>query len=189
MNMKKITVSIVTMLTALALTAPVYAAGEYKGTSGAKTESGELKAGSGQQSQMSQSQSAEEILGMSVVSRDGENLGEIQDLKIDTRTGRINYVTVQKGGVMGIGGQEGIPVPLEAFQFTAENAKLTVDKTKLDNVPKQSGMSDQEFQRNLQSHYGISPAWQEGQSGSQMQMSPGESGQSGRQMQQQQRSQ
>lgn len=161
--MKKITVSIVTMLAALALTAPVYAAGEYKGTSGAKTESGELKGG--QQRSMSQAQSAEQILGMSVVSRDGENIGEIQDIKLDTRTGRVNYVTVQKGGVMGIGGEEGIPVPLEAFQFTEENAKLTVDKTKLDNAPKQSGMSDQEFQRGLQSHYGISPAWQEGQPG------------------------
>lgn len=194
--MKKITVSIVTMFAALALTAPVYAAGEYKGTSGAKTESGELKAGSGQQSQTmsqrsqsgSQAQSAEEILGMSVVSRDGENIGEIQDIKLDTRTGRVNYVTVQKGGVMGIGGEEGIPVPLEAFQFTQENAKLTVDKSKLDNAPKQSGMSDQEFQRGLQSHYGISPAWQEGQPGMQ---SPGTQspqmkmeGESGRQQQQ-----
>lgn len=161
--MKKITVSIVTMLATLALTAPVYAAGEYKGTSGTKTEqSGDLKAGGKQSQSMSRSQSAEEILGMKVVSRDGENIGEIQDLKIDTRSGRVNYVTVQKGGVMGIGGEEGIAVPLEAFQFTSENAKLTVDKTKLDNAPKQSNMSDQEFQRDLQSHYGISPAWQEG---------------------------
>jgi len=176
--MKKITVSIVTMLAALALTAPVYAAGEYKGTSGAKTESGDVKAGSAQQSQSmsqrsqsgAQNQSAEEILGMSVVSRDGEKIGEIQDIKLDTRTGRVNYVTVQKGGVMGIGGEEGIPVPLEAFQFTSENAKLTVDKNKLDNAPKQSGLSEQEFQRNLQSHYGISPTWHEGQSGMQ---SPG----------------
>ncbi|OGR19915.1 MAG: hypothetical protein A2X81_02675 [Desulfobacterales bacterium GWB2_56_26] len=184
--MKKITVSIVTMFAALALTAPVYAAGEYKGTSGAKTESGELKAGSGQQQRsMSQAQSAEEILGMSVVSRDGENIGEIQDIKLDTRTGRVNYVTVQKGGVMGIGGEEGIPVPLEAFQFTQENAKLTVDKSKLDNAPKQSGMSDQEFQRGLQSHYGISPAWQEGQPGMQ---SPGTQSPQMK-MEQQQRSQ
>lgn len=177
--MKKITVSIVTMLAALALTAPVYAAGEYKGTPGAKTEAGR------QQSQsMMQSQSAEEILGMSVVSRDGENLGEIQDIKIDTRNGRINYVTIQKGGVMGIGGEEGIPVPLEAFQFTNENAQLTVDKNKLDTAPKQAGASDQEFQRNLHSHYGVSPAWQEGGQQMSPQMSP-ESGQPGRQMQQQ----
>ena len=154
--MKKITVSIVTMLAALALTAPGYAAGEK-----AKSQAG----ATGQQTQQmsqSQSQSAEDILGMSVVAQDGEDLGQIQDLRIDTRTGRINYVTVQKGGVMGIGGEQGIPVPLEAFQFTDENARLTVDKNKLDNAPQQAGMSDQEFQRNLHSHYGISPAWQEG---------------------------
>lgn len=163
--MKKITVSIVTMLAALALTAPVYAAGEYKGTSGTKSQQSQSMS---QRSQTGgQTQSAEQILGMSVVSRDGEKLGEIQDIKLDTRTGRVNYVTVQKGGVMGIGGEEGIAVPLEAFQFTNENAKLTVDKSKLDNAPKQSGMSDQEFQRDLQSHYGISPTWQEDRSGMQ----------------------
>lgn len=165
--MKKITVSIVTMLAALALTAPVYAAGEYKGTTGTKTESGQSQSMSERSKSGGQIQSAEEILGMSVVARDGEKLGEIQDIKVDTRTGRVNYVTVQKGGVMGIGGEEGIPVPLEAFQFTNENAQLTVDKSKLDNAPKQSGMSDQEFHRDLQSHYGISPAWKEGQPGMQ----------------------
>lgn len=200
--MKKITVSIVTMLAALALTAPVYAAGEYKGTTGTKSESGQHSQSMSQRSQSgAQIQSAEEILGMSVVSRDGEKLGEIQDIKVDTRTGRVNYVTVQKGGVMGIGGEEGIAVPLEAFQFTNDNAKLTVDKSKLDNAPKQSGMSDQEFQRDLQSHYGISPAWQEGQPGMQsttpgsQSTTPGSSQSphmqmdSGSQRQQQQRSQ
>ena len=155
--MEKITVTIATMLTTLMLTAPLYAAGDYnKSTSGASASK------QSQSQSMSQAESADKLIGMKVVSRDGENIGEIQDLKIDTRNGRVNYVTVQKGGVMGIGGEEGIPVPLEAFQFTTENAKLTVDKTKLDNVPKQSNMSDQEFQRDLQSHYGISPAWHEG---------------------------
>lgn len=170
--MKKITVSVVTMLTALALTVPAYAAGE-------KTTGQQSQQMSQQSQQMSQRQSAEEILGMSVVSRDGENLGEIQDIKIDTKNGRISYLTVQKGGVMGIGGEEGIAVPLEAFQFTQDNARLTVDKNKLDTAPKAAGMSDQEFQRNLHSHYGVSPAWQQGgqsgmQSGSQstQQMSP-----------------
>lgn len=140
----------------MALASPLYAAGEYKGTEGSKQSQSQLQ---------SQSQSAEQILGMSVVAQDGENIGEIQDIKIDTRNGRINYVTVQKGGVMGIGGDEGIAVPLEAFQFTGENAQLTVDKTKLDNAPKQEDLSDQGFQQELQSHYGVSPAWQEGQPG------------------------
>jgi sporulation protein YlmC with PRC-barrel domain len=102
---------------------------------------------------------------MTVVLRDGENIGKIQDLKIDARNGRVNYVTVEKGGEMGV---EGIPVPLAAFQFTKENAKLTVDKSKLDNAPKQSNMSDQEFQRDLENHYGISPTWSGGQSDSSM---------------------
>ena len=65
-----------------------------------------------------------------------------------------------KGGVLGIGGED-IAVPLEAFSFSAETNKATlvVDKSMLDNAPQKADLSDAEFQRELQSHYGVSPAW------------------------------
>ena len=128
-----------------------------------------------QDSQINQShaRSARDLLGMNIVSKKGEDIGEIQDLKVDTATGRISYVTVQKGGVLGIGGKEGIAVPIEAFSFTKDKAKLLVDKSKLDNAPKQANMNDAAFQRGLESHYGVSPSWQEKRDESQhMNMSP-----------------
>ncbi len=150
--MNKMTVSLITIMTSLALTTPIYAASDYHNSSSNQTTLN--------QKQDSQARSARDLLGMDIVSRTGENIGEIQDLKIDTDTGRVSYVTVQKGGVLGIGGKEGIAVPIEAFSFSKDNAKLLVDQSKLDTAPKQANMNDAEFRRGLDSHYGISPSWQ-----------------------------
>lgn len=109
-----------------------------------------------------ESHSAKKLMGLSVVSQQDEKIGEIQDIMLDIQSGRITFVTLSKGGVLGIGGEEGIAVPLEALRFdpAAGQATLTVDKNKLENAPKQADMSSQDFQRELQSHYGVSPAWQ-----------------------------
>jgi sporulation protein YlmC with PRC-barrel domain len=109
---------------------------------------------------LSRTESADQIIGLPVVAQDGENLGEIEDLKLDTRTGRIDYVVVEKENAMGVGEEVAVAVPLGALQFTDENARLTVDKSKLANVPNPAMMSDQEFQENLNTHYGIAPTWQ-----------------------------
>lgn len=156
----------ITILTSLALLSPLYAAPPVEMHRGRTYyQEPELERGlSGSQPQaqsqwQSESHTAEEILGMPVVSQDGENLGEIQNITIDTETGRINYVTVRQAGATGV--EEDVAVPLEAFDFTDENARLMVDKNTLDNAPRRSEISDREFQRQLESHYGVSPAWRD----------------------------
>lgn len=154
--MKKRTLSLVAMMASLALTSPLYAAGNNQNTTTNTTMMNQSR-----EMHVDQFQSADKLLGMTIESKNGENIGEIQDLKIDTNTGRVNYVTVQVGGVLGIGGREGIAVPLEAFRFADDKAMLTVDQNKLNDVPKRADMSDSEFQRDLESHYGVSPAWKD----------------------------
>lgn len=152
--MKKMTVSLVTIMTSLALSIPVYAATESQET--AATQQDQLL-----QSEKSLTRSADELIGMTIVSRNGEDLGEIQDIKIDIGTGKISHITVTKGGLLGVGGTKDIAVPLEAFSFSEDNVRLMVDESKLDSAPQQADMADEDFQRGLESHYGISPAWQE----------------------------
>ncbi len=157
--MKKMTVSLITIMTSLALTSPLYAATDYQNSQKSATTLNQSE-----NSQInSQALSASKLLGMDIVSQNGEDIGEIQDIKLDPKSGRINYVTIQKGGVLGIGEEEGIAVPLEAFNFTEDKAKLLVDQNKLDTAPKQADMNDNDFRRDLDSHYGISPAWDERQ--------------------------
>lgn len=152
--MKKITISLVAVMATLALNCPLYAAGDY--------QQSQQKSQTSARQSSSSSQSAQELLGMKIVSPQGEEIGQIEDIKLNTQSGRINHVTVSKGAVLGVGGEK-IAVPLAAFSFDAQadQATLTVDKSKLDNAPQQANMSDDEFSRELQSHYGVSPTWQQ----------------------------
>lgn len=152
--MKKMIVSLMAIATSLALSAPVYAAKADQETT-ARHQDGLL------QSERSLTRSADEMIGMTIVSRNGEKLGEIQDIKIDIGTGKISHISVTRGGFLGVGGTKDIAVPLEAFSFSENNVRLMVDESKLDNAPHQADMADEDFQSGLESHYGISPAWQE----------------------------
>ncbi|MFO7604821.1 MAG: PRC-barrel domain-containing protein [Desulfurivibrionaceae bacterium] len=151
--MKKTTISLITVMAAFLLTCSAFAAGEKTDKSAGATES----------YQMGQSQipSADELRGMKVVNQNGEEIGQIEEANIDSQTGQVNYVTLSRGGVLGVG-EDQIAAPVEAFSFDKEQqqAQLIVDETKLDNVPAQADMDDKSFQRELESHYGVSPAWE-----------------------------
>lgn len=155
--MKKLLMTAIALMAMVALGSPLYAAGGQEKASGQKQQAGSME----QQAGSMQIQSARELMGMGITSQGGEKVGSIQDIKLDTETGRVKYVTISKGGVLGVGGERGIPVPLEAFSFTDKGATLTVDTGKLDTAPQPSGMADENFQQKLESHYGVSPAWQQ----------------------------
>lgn len=173
--MKRIIHSVLTVLASLALVSPLYAEGEWshqaRGTTfyqnteleGGNTD--EIKETAGRsvevRSSLSRAESAGQLIGLPVVARDGENIGEVQDLKVDTSTGRIDYVIVEREDAMGVGESVAVAVPLGALQFTDDNARLTVDKSKLNNVPNPALMSESEFHQGLHTHYGIAPTWQE----------------------------
>ena len=144
---------------------PLFAAGDYSsGKSGTDTMStSDSNTMSTSNSATSQIQSPEKLKGMEVVSQTGDKLGKIENVNTDPQSGDIRFVTISKGSVLGIGGNE-IAIPKEAFRVdqSKEQVTLTVNEDKLDNVPKQSNMSDDEFQRNLEQHYGVAPAWNEG---------------------------
>jgi len=160
--MKKVTTTLVAGIAMLALASPLYATGEKKMTTDTQQQTGTSQSLSGgQQTGSMQSQSAEGIKGFEVYSQTGEKIGEITDIRSDKQSGAVQFVTFTKGGVMGIGGKD-TAVPLGAFKLDRENqrATLTVSEDKLNNGPAQAGKSDQDFQRELSSHYGIAPAWE-----------------------------
>lgn len=136
--------------------APGQQAGVSKSQSAQKTE-----ASSTQMTGVSQSQSAEKNLkGYDVFTQSGEKIGKISEVRTDKQSGQVQFVTLTKGGVMGMGGNDTI-VPLGAIKLDRQNerATLTVSEDKLKNGPAQAGKSDQDFQRELSSHYGIAPDW------------------------------
>ncbi len=138
----------------LAMAGPLFAAGDYSSGSTKMTESN---------SGANKVQSPGELKGLEVISQTGEKLGKIESVNTDPQSGDIRFVTISKGSILGMGGKD-IAIPKEAFRVDESNNQvlLTVNKDKLENVPKQANMSDNEFQRDLEQHYGIAPAWKEG---------------------------
>ena len=69
---------------------------------------------------------ASELLGMDVENREGEQIGEIQDLVIDRASGKVEYAALQHGGFLGIG-EDLFAYPMSAFGIGEERDKLVLD--------------------------------------------------------------
>lgn len=75
-------------------------------------------------------------IGHEVVSSDGENVGKINDLVIDTRDGKVAYATLSYGGMMGMGDKL-YALPLDSFssQMGSDKLKLNITKSQLQGMP------------------------------------------------------
>jgi sporulation protein YlmC with PRC-barrel domain len=101
---------------------------------------------------------ASEIQGRNVQNPQGEDLGQVDDLVFDNQ-GKISYLILSRGGVMGVGGDL-VPVPWKEDKITIQedNIILSMDKQRLDQAPSFSSgewdqMSQQEFQQRVHGYY------------------------------------
>lgn len=80
--------------------------------------------------------SASSLTGNDVENRQGESLGDIKDLMLDPRTGRVAYAVLDFGGFLGIGNKL-FAVPLESMTLDTANHRfvLDVDKERLEEAP------------------------------------------------------
>lgn len=108
---------------------------------------------------------ADELKGLKVVDQDGKDIGKITDVVADQSSGAINFVTLAKGGIMGVGASR-YAVPIRALDISQDKkqATLNVDESLLTSAPEQTpDMSSKDFELQLEQHYGISPAWKSDQ--------------------------
>lgn len=76
------------------------------------------------------------LIGMNIQNPQGENVGSIHDVVLDTRTGKISYAAVTYGGFLGFGNKL-FAVPFEAFKVQADvssSARTTRVSTEDDYV-------------------------------------------------------
>ena len=108
---------------------------------------------------------ASQLIGLNVWNGNGKELGEVNDLVIDTASGRIRYAAVSYGGFLGLGDKL-FAVPWQAFHFRAsEDSKeprlvLNVSEEKIKNAPgfdqdHWPDFGDREFTSGIDRHYGV----------------------------------
>ena len=111
--------------------------------------------------------SASTLSGDSVRNRADEDLGNIKELMIDIPSGRIAYVVLSFGGLLGMGDKL-FAVPWNALTVDEDRKcfLLDADKAKLENAPgfdkdHWPDMADTSWGERIHSYYGRSPYWTE----------------------------
>jgi sporulation protein YlmC with PRC-barrel domain len=153
--MKKTGITFLAILFVFALFAGQALADQQKEQTGAQ-QTYQMGGTTGAQSQ--DINRASEIKGLNVQNQQGEDLGQVDDLVFDNQ-GKISYLILSTGGVMGVGGNL-VPVPWKEDKITIQedNVILSMDKQRLDQAPSFSSgewdqMSQQEFQQKVHGYY------------------------------------
>jgi sporulation protein YlmC with PRC-barrel domain len=113
--------------------------------------------------------SASTLTGDKVVNRDGDDLGDVEDLMIDLTRGRIAYAVLSFGGFLGLG-EKLFAVPWEAMGLDLEEERLilNVEEETLEDAPgfdkdDWPGTPAKDFVRQTYDYYGYAPYWRLGE--------------------------
>jgi sporulation protein YlmC with PRC-barrel domain len=79
---------------------------------------------------------ASSVVGDKVYNHLGENLGQIKDIMLDIREGKVGYVVIEFGGFLGIG-EKYFAVPFEALSLDTERHAFILNQSRevLENAP------------------------------------------------------
>lgn len=115
--------------------------------------------------------SASTLVGDRVRNVQDEDLGKIEEIMLDLRSGMVAYVVVSFGGFLGIGDKL-FAVPWDAFRLDADRKLfiLDIDRQVLENAPgfdkdNWPDFADREWGGRIYSYYGYEPYWKRGGSG------------------------
>jgi len=79
---------------------------------------------------------ASSIIGDNVENGQGENIGKIKDIMLNTQDGKIEYLVIEVGGFLGFG-EKLFAVPFTALQLNTKNEDfvLNIEKEFLEKAP------------------------------------------------------
>ena len=109
--------------------------------------------------------SASSLTGDKVRNSQDEDLGKIEELMVDTATGRIAYAVLSFGGFLGVG-DKFFAIPWAALRLDLQNECFILDvpKEKLKNAPgfdksEWPNMADLRWGGSIYDYYGQEPYW------------------------------
>jgi sporulation protein YlmC with PRC-barrel domain len=108
---------------------------------------------------------ASAIIGSGVFNPKGESLGEIKEIVIDPRIGKVAYVVVAFGGFLGLG-EKLFAIPFSSFAYNVAGGHyvLEISPDRLKEAPgfdadHWPAMSDEKWNLEVHHFYGGSPYW------------------------------
>jgi sporulation protein YlmC with PRC-barrel domain len=106
---------------------------------------------------------ADTLLGNDVYNTQEESLGDIKEIMLDMRSGRVAYAVLSFGGFLGMG-EKLFAVPWSALRLDTANKRFVLDasKERLKDAPgfnKDSwpDMADTTWEKGIHDHYGTRP--------------------------------
>ena len=109
---------------------------------------------------------ASDFEGQDVINNQGESVGDIEEIMIDVRSGRIAYAVLAVGGFLGIG-EKYFAIPWRAPTLDTDRKCfiLDVDKERLENAPgfdkdHWPSMADARWATDVHRYYGAAPYWE-----------------------------
>jgi sporulation protein YlmC with PRC-barrel domain len=104
--------------------------------------------------------SAHTLAGNEVYNLEDEEVGDIEDIMLDVRSGTVCYAVLSFGGFFGMGGKL-FAVPWRALALDTENKRFVLDVTKerLKDAPgfdkdRWPNMADQSWAKEIHTYYG-----------------------------------
>jgi hypothetical protein len=103
------------------------------------------------------------LVGNDVYNHQTEYLGNIQEIMLDMRSGKVSYAVLSFGGVLGIG-EKLFAVPWAALTLNTKDKRfqMNVEKARLKHAPgfekgRWPNVADPSWQKEIHSYYGMTP--------------------------------
>ncbi|APX90407.1 photosystem reaction center subunit H [Brevirhabdus pacifica] len=106
--------------------------------------------------------STSNVNGTRVFSRTGEELGHIDHLMIDKKSGKVAYAVMHFGGFLGMG-EEAHPVPWNKLNYDTQRDGFVTDITReqIEGAPRRPDdwQRDRRWEEQTFTHWGVPPYW------------------------------
>ena len=119
---------------------------------------------------------ASNIIGTNVVNPDGDKLGDVKEIVIDPRTGKVAYAVVSFGGFLGMGTKL-FAIPFSALKYNVTKSEfvnkeyiqneyvLDISKERLNEAPGFDPdhwplLSNEKWHRDMHTYYERLPYWE-----------------------------
>ncbi|TDD67508.1 PRC-barrel domain containing protein [Jiangella aurantiaca] len=106
---------------------------------------------------------ADDIRGRTVVDRNGDDIGQVDDLLIDPDERRVRFLQVGSGGFLGLGEQKTL-IPVDAIESIDDTVRIAKERRHVAGAPRYDPKLVQEptYYEDVYGYYGYPPFWTPG---------------------------